>query len=55
MRPYLREKKDFSFAEVPENTSFEAGYLVSANSGWRSVRPVIDSGKCVGGCSALSS
>ena len=48
MKPYLREKKVFSFAEVPENTSFEAGYLVSVNSGWRSIRPVIDTGRCVG-------
>ena len=43
MRPYVREKKSFSVGEVPENTSFEA-----VNSGWRSIRPVINSGKCVG-------
>ena len=48
MRSYVREKKSFSVGEVPENTSFEAGYLVSVNSGWRSIRPVINSGKCVG-------
>ncbi len=48
MRPYIRDKKTFTFDEVPENTSFEAGYLVSVNSGWRSVRPVIDTGKCIG-------
>ena len=48
MRPYVREKKSFSVGEVPENTSFEAGYLVSVNSGWRSIRPVVDSEKCVG-------
>ena len=46
MRPHIREKKDFAFAEVPENTSFEAGYLVTVNSGWRSIRPVINSEKC---------
>ena len=48
MRPYVREKKSFSVGEVPENTSFEAGDRVSVNSGWRSIRPVINSGKCVG-------
>ena len=48
MRPYVREKKDFAQSEVPENTCFEAGYLVSVNSGWRSIRPVIDPQKCVG-------
>jgi pyruvate ferredoxin oxidoreductase delta subunit len=48
VRPHIREKKDFAFAEVPENTSFEAGYLVTVNSGWRSIRPVINRAKCVG-------
>ena len=60
MKPYLREKKIFGFDDVPENTAFEAGYLVTANSGWRSIRPVIDTEKCVGckmcmkiGCPAI--
>lgn len=48
MKPYLREKKTFDFEEVPEYTAFEAGYLVSANSGWRSNRPVINESKCIG-------
>lgn len=48
MKPYLRGKKTFSAAEIPEATAFEAGYLVSVNSGWRSIRPVIDTGRCVG-------
>ncbi|MBR3418240.1 MAG: 4Fe-4S binding protein [Oscillospiraceae bacterium] len=48
MRPYIREQKTFSAAEIPEATAFEAGYLVSVNSGWRSIRPVIDTGRCVG-------
>lgn len=48
MKPYIREKKSFDFSEVPENTSFEAGYLVTVNSGWRSIRPVINQDKCVG-------
>ena len=48
MKPYLREKKTFSAAEIPEATAFEAGYLVSVNSGWRSIRPVIDTARCIG-------
>ncbi len=48
MKPFLREKKTFSAAEIPEATAFEAGYLVSVNSGWRSIRPVIDTGRCIG-------
>ena len=36
------------FDDVPEDTSFEAGYLVTKNSGWRSIRPVIDTEKCAG-------
>lgn len=48
MKPYIREKKTFSAAEIPEATAFEAGYLVSVNSGWRSIRPVVDTGRCVG-------
>ena len=48
MRPYIREQKTFSAAEIPDATAFEAGYLVSVNSGWRSIRPVIDTGRCVG-------
>lgn len=48
MKPYLREKKQFGFEDIPENTAFEAGYLVSVNCGWRSVRPVVNIEKCVG-------
>jgi len=48
MRPYIREKTAFAFDEVPVNTSFEAGYLVTVNSGWRSIRPVVENAKCVG-------
>ena len=33
--------------DPPEFTAFEAGYLVSANGGWRSYRPVIDRSACV--------
>ena len=48
MRPYLREKTSFGVADVPEATCFEAGYLVTKNAGWRSIRPVIDAQRCVG-------
>ena len=48
MKPYIRDKKTFAAAEIPEATAFEAGYLVTVNSGWRSIRPVIDTGRCVG-------
>ena len=48
MRPYLREKTSFGFADVPEATCYEAGYLVTKNAGWRSIRPVIDAQRCVG-------
>ncbi len=48
MKPHLREKTIFGQDDVPENTTFEAGYLVTKNSGWRSIRPVIQSEKCIG-------
>ncbi len=48
MKPYLREKAPSSLSEIPETTSYEAGYLVTKNAGWRSVRPVILEDKCVG-------
>lgn len=48
MKPYLREKTVFSQSDIPDNTAFEAGYLVTRNSDWRSIRPVVDAEKCVG-------
>jgi len=33
--------------KAPEITAYDAGYLVSANGGWRSVRPIIDDNLCV--------
>ena len=48
MKPYLREKIPTSFATIPDTPSYEAGYLVTKNAGWRNVRPVIDTTKCVG-------
>ena len=49
MKPYLRDKKKFAITDIPEGTAFEAGYLVSRNGGWRSIRPVVNRDKC-GGC-----
>lgn len=48
MKPYLRDHAPTSFDEIPDSTSYEAGYLVTKNAGWRSVRPVINTDKCVG-------
>ena len=48
MKPYLRERIPSGFDERPDTTSYEAGYLVTKNAGWRNVRPVIDTEKCVG-------
>ena len=46
MKPYLREKNPTSFQEIPEATAFEAGYLVTKNAAWRSVKPVIAENQC---------
>lgn len=48
MKPYLRDKIPQAFVDIPDYVSFEAGYLVTKNSGWRNIRPVIDPQKCVG-------
>lgn len=48
MKPYIREKKTFAIDEIPAYTSFEAGYLTTENSGWRSIRPVVNQANCVG-------
>ena len=48
MKLCLREKKQFGFDDIPENTAFDAGYLVSVNSGWRSIKPVLNTEKCIG-------
>lgn len=46
--PFLRNNNPVGFEEIPETTSYEAGFLVSKNAGWRNYRPVIDSEKCIG-------
>ncbi len=48
MKPFLRDSVPQTLAEIPDSTAFEAGYLVTKNAGWRSVRPVIDMDRCVG-------
>ena len=37
MKPYLREKIPSGFDEIPDTTSYEAGYLVTKNAGWRNL------------------
>lgn len=48
MKPYLRAFVPDKLKDIPTATAYEAGYLVTKNSGWRNVRPVINPGKCVG-------
>ena len=48
MKPYLRAHVPTALSEIPDATAYEAGYLVTKNAGWRSVRPVIDTARCVG-------
>ncbi len=48
MKPYLRDYSPVKFADIPEATAYEAGYLVTKNAGWRNSRPVIDTDRCVG-------
>ncbi len=47
-KPYLRDFKAIQkLSEYPRGTYFEAGHLVTKNAGWRNLRPVIDTEKCV--------
>lgn len=48
MKPYLREKAPKTLSEIPKAPAYEAGYLVTKNASWRSIRPVINADKCVG-------
>ena len=48
MNPYLRDKIPKTLSEIPEAPAYEAGYLVTKNASWRSIRPVINADKCVG-------
>ena len=48
-KPYLRQfTPPRTIGAYPEGTYHEAGYLVTKNAGWRSIRPVVDTAKCVG-------
>jgi len=48
LKPHLRDVKPFTLADYPESTAYEAGFLVTKNSGWRSQRPVITERLCMG-------
>ena len=45
--PTLRDD-ELDSSVYGQSTSYEAGYLVSRNAGWRQVRPVIDAAACTG-------
>lgn len=47
-RPTVREKTCFGLSDCPEVPTFEAGYLVGGNGGWRNRRPVVDVEACTG-------
>ena len=54
MKPHLREyKQPEKLSEYPQATCYEAGHLVTKNSGWRNKRPVINAEKCIG-CTACA-
>lgn len=48
MKPYIRDQRSFDYYNCPEVPTYEAGYLVEGNGGWRSKRPVVDLERCVG-------
>jgi pyruvate ferredoxin oxidoreductase delta subunit/pyruvate ferredoxin oxidoreductase gamma subunit len=48
LKPTLREVKPFTLADYPEGTAYEAGFLVTKNSGWRSQKPIISERLCTG-------
>ncbi len=48
MKPYLRDFVPTSLSDTPDTPSYEAGYLVSKNAGWRNRKPVVDTEKCRG-------
>ena len=47
-RPTIREKKAFGLEDCPQVPTFESGYLVGGNGGWRNKRPVLAADKCTG-------
>ena len=49
MKPYLRNYiEPQSIEDYPNGTYYEAGHLVTKNSGWRSEKPIIEDVKCIG-------
>ena len=49
MKPSLKRfTRPKGISDLPNGTYYEAGHLVSKNSGWRTKRPIIDTEKCVG-------
>ena len=48
MKPFLRKSVPSSLTEIPDTTAYEAGYLVSKNAGWRSMRTVLEENRCIG-------
>lgn len=48
-RPELKKHiKPSHIKEYPVGPSFDAGYLTSVNSGWRSITPIVSRDKCIG-------
>ena len=45
VRKYIKPKH---ISDYPVGPSVSAGYLTSDNSGWRTLRPVIDNDSCTG-------
>jgi pyruvate ferredoxin oxidoreductase delta subunit len=41
-------KKPEHIRDYPVGPSFQAGFLTSVNSGWRTIRPLLDASLCVG-------
>lgn len=49
IKPTLKEYRvPEKLSEYPKAICFEAGHLVTKNSGWRNIRPVIHSNACIG-------
>lgn len=48
MKPHLRKHYPRELHEIPDAPAYEAGYLVTKNAGWRNVRPVVNTAKCIG-------
>ena len=48
-RPELKKQiKPKHINDYPVGPSFEAGFLTSENSGWRTEKPIVDAEKCSG-------